>query len=113
IYLVTSSTIRQSVRATLASGVTAAIIFLPFLVQDRHTITEMLQTMANRDTYVSGNAHNFWWLVSSIAGIDPKMDDSSPALAGLPYSVVSTVIVVTLYAMAATFLVRKRPLRLT
>ena len=46
----------------------------------------MIRTMANRDTYVSGNAHNFWWLVSTIGGHDPKMDDSTVALAGISYS---------------------------
>ena len=113
IYLVTNSTFRESVSALLASGAAVAIVFFPFLLQNPHAITEMLQTMANRDTYVSGNAHNFWWLVSSIAGFDPKMDDSTTALAGLSYSVVSIVMVVTLYALALMFLLKKRAAPLT
>ena len=113
VYIFTNSAVRQSVLAVVASGATAAIIFCPFLLQNPHTITEMIQTMATRDTYVSGNAHNFWWLVSSIAGFDPKMDDSATAFAGLSYSVVSIVTVVTLYALSVTLLLKKKAAPLT
>ena len=113
IFLLMNSAAGESVRAVLASGAAAAIVFLPFLLRSPNTITEMIQTMANRDTYVSGNAHNFWWLFSSIAGLDPKMDDSSTVFVGLSYSVVALAMVGTLYALAMTFLLKKKSVALT
>ena len=108
IYLFTNGAVRESLKAVLASGATAAIIFCPFLMQNPSTITDMLQTMAGRDTYVSGNAHNFWWLLMSIVGLDPKMDDGSKAIAGLSYSFVSVAMVLALYVLALTLLLKKK-----
>ena len=107
IYLLTTHTVSQSLKAILAAVVTGAIVFIPFLLQSTSAISDMVQTIARRDTYVSGNAHNFWWLVSSVGGLDPKMDDSTVALAGLSYSALSIAILITLYTVVATVLVKK------
>jgi len=107
IFLLTTHTVRQSLKAILAAVVTGVIVFIPFLIQSASAISDMAQTMARRDTYVSGNAHNFWWLVSSAGGLDPKMDDSTVAIAGISYSVLSIALLVALYAVVATVLVKK------
>jgi Gpi18-like mannosyltransferase len=107
VYLLTTNTVRQSLKAILAAVVTGAVLFIPFLVQSASAISDMIQTMSRRDTYVSGNAHNFWWLVSSLSGLDPLMDDSTVALAGVSYAVLSIAILVVVYAGVATVLVKK------
>jgi Gpi18-like mannosyltransferase len=106
IYLLTTQTLRQSFRAILAAAATASVLFIPFLVQNTSAITEMVQTISKRDPYVSGNAHNLWWFLLSIAGIDGKIKDSTELFAGLSYSVVSLVLLVVLYTVAARVLIK-------
>jgi uncharacterized membrane protein len=106
-YLFTTQTVRQSFRGILAAASTAAVLFIPFLVQNTSAIAEMVQTISKRDPYVSGNAHNLWWFLLSLGGVDPQIKDSTELIAGLPYSIVSLVMLILLYTVAARLLIKK------
>ena len=102
--------LKDSLRAVLAAAGAALIVFLPLLVDDNRVslIANMISVIRRVNPVVSANAHNFWWLVLSPMGIDPRrLDDQTVVFFGLSYFVISLLIVLGIYVVVATDVVKK------
>jgi Gpi18-like mannosyltransferase len=94
-----TASVRQSVRAVLAACATAVVVLLPFLVQKPQSILDMLKTISQAHHFVSLNAHNFWWLVTSFEGVDPRwLADNEPLFWGMTYFAVAMFIFAGIYS---------------
>ena len=112
--IVTRSSWKQTVVAVLAAIVTAAIVFLPYLVNGARAVVQMLKIMEGANPVVSAQAHNFWWLILAPQGIDPlRLPSGSPVFLGISYFTLGLAIILIFYSGVVIRLLRKGAEQLT
>src|SRR6185503_7781955 len=104
---------KQVATAAIVSVATALLVLMPMLIQDPHSITNMLSVMSRSNTCVSANAHNFWWLIVSLGGGAPKeVEDGTIVFWGVSCFAISMLIVGAFYSAAATGIIKRARERL-
>jgi len=105
--IVTRSNLRQIALAGLAAGATAIAVLAPMILNGPGPIVRMVEAISTADTYVSVNAHNFWWLALSVLRLSPKeTPDSTVAFAGITYFALGVSLVLLFYVLAAARLLK-------
>ena len=94
----------------MVSGVaTGLLVFLPNLSDGGKAISQMVSVMRQANPVASAQAHNLWWIVLKLQGLDPtRTPDSDPTALGVSYLGLS-VIAVGVFYVAGTFkLIKER-----
>lgn len=96
-----SSGVSGTARDLLVAGATGVIGIAPFLISGRlPDLLTLPSTVSSVMPVVSADAHNLWWLVASLRGLDPLfVQETARVLGPLTYRTVASAIVLAVVAL--------------
>lgn len=109
-----NATTRQRLQSMLAATAATVIVLLPFLLTNPHAIVNMIRIATHAHPFVSLNAHNLWWLVTTLQGLNPRwLSDHAPLFYGLSYFAAGLLIFAGFYVVVVVKTLRTPLARLT
>src|SRR5262252_9582148 len=84
--------IRKLVLGMVSGVATGLLVFLPYLSDGGKAISQMVSVMRQANPVASAQAHNLWWIVLKLQGLDPtRTPDSDPTALGVSYLGLSVI----------------------